>query len=87
MDQIRPFFKVLDSHPGNLLNFPEFLFIKNFPGFLFIKKFTRDYTGHSKKSLWTVCGGGGIFGILLPQIYKKCNRRGEGEGSKCEKKS
>jgi hypothetical protein len=32
-------------------------------------------------------GGGGVFGLFLTQIYKKCNGRGGGEGSKSEKNS
>jgi hypothetical protein len=32
-------------------------------------------------------GGGGVFGLFLTQIYKKCNGGGGGEGSKSEKNS
>jgi hypothetical protein len=32
-------------------------------------------------------GGGGVFGLFLIQIYKKCNEGGGGEGSKSEKNS
>jgi hypothetical protein len=53
---------------------------------LFIKKninkiFKCVCTSHSKKIFWTLCGGGGVFGLFLVQIYKKCSRGG-GE-SKC----
>jgi hypothetical protein len=60
----------------------------SYPDLILLDKILHKTTGHAKKIFWTVCGGGGggVFGLFLIQIYKKCNEGGGGgRGQKVKK--
>jgi hypothetical protein len=61
--------------------------ILQFVDWRYNERLYRSSTGHAKNFFWTACGGGGgVFGLFLIQIYKKCNEGGGG-GLKSEKNS